>query len=253
MKHILITGASSGIGYELAKLFAKDGSSLILISRDKKRLEEIAKEFKDNYATKSLVIVIDLTNPQSSNKIKQELDKKKIQIDYLVNNAGFGTKGLFRDLDINREINMIDLNIKSLVSLTSIFLPDIIKNKGKILNVSSIAGFQPIPTMATYAATKAFVTSFSEALSNELKDSGVTVTTLCPGFTKTNFQKVAGIKEDMEEIMSAEEVAKIGYEKFLEGKGLVITGTKNKIGSVLGKILPTNFSASIAKDIIRNK
>lgn len=250
MEYCLITGPSSGIGYELAKKFAENKVNLVLVSRKKKKLEEIKKQFEEEYKIKCLVISNDLSVSNSGKKVYDEVKKNKIKIKYLVNNAGFGSYGLFRDLDIKSELKMIDLNIRSLVEITHLFIPDLIKNKGRIMNLSSIAAFQPIPTMATYASTKSFVLYFSESLREELSDSGVSVSCVCPGMTKTNFQKEAGIDETSYG-MEAEEVAEISYDKFMQGKGLIITGPMNRISSAFGKLLPSSFSAKIAKQILK--
>ncbi len=177
----LITGASNGIGYELAKVHAEKGDNLVLVARRKDRLDELKKELEEIYKISVFTLEKDLSLPGSALEVFNELKSKDLSIDYLVNNAGFGDFGLFAESDWNKQERMINLNIMSLAHLTRLFLPDMIRNgKGKILNLASTAAFQPGPTMSVYFATKAFVLSFSQALNEELREYGITVTALCP-------------------------------------------------------------------------
>ncbi|MUG97286.1 SDR family NAD(P)-dependent oxidoreductase [Scytonema sp. UIC 10036] len=230
----LITGASSGIGYELVKLFAREGYNLVLIARSGEKLAIIAQEFNQKYSITVKVIPKDLSEPTSPEEIFQELQQENITVDILVNNAGFATYGFFNETDLNTELEMMQVNMVCLTHLTKLFLKDMVKQGyGKILNVASTASFQPGPLMAVYFATKAYVLSFSEAIANELEGTGVTITALCPGPTESGFQKRAAMEDSKlvkgQKIMDSETVAKIGYTALMEGKTVVITGIKNKI------------------------
>lgn len=228
MKTVLITGASFGIGYELAKIFAKEKYNLILVARNLEKLNQIKDELQ-NPDIQIFTIQKDLSYPNSPKELFDEINKKGLEIDILINNAGFGLLGSFVELDLQTQLDMIQLNITSLVHLTYLVLPQMIaKNSGKIMNVSSTAAFQPGPNMAVYYATKAFVLSFSEALYAELKSKGITVTALCPGPTRTEFQKRARMeninleRSKLIPYMSAEKVAQIGYDGLMKGKRVVI-------------------------------
>lgn len=253
MKTVLITGASFGIGYELAKIFAKEKYNLILVARNLERLNQIKDELQ-NSDIKILTIQKDLSQPNSPKELLDEINKNNFEIDILINNAGFGLLGPFAELDLQTQLDMIQLNITSLVQLTHLILPQMIKRKsGKIMNVASTAAFQPGPNMAVYYATKAFVLSFSEALSAELKSSGITVTALCPGPTKTEFQKRArmeNINLERSKIipyMTAEKVAQVGFDGLMKGKRVVIPGLLNKVGTKLVKIFPKSFVLAVLK------
>lgn len=255
VKRVLITGPTSGIGHELARCFAENEFELILVSRSEKKLQTLAKELKDDYNVKSIIVIADLTKRTSPKKVFKTVTDKELTVDILVNNAGYGSYGQFRDLDLDNEVDMIDLNVTSLVEMTGLFLPHIIKRKGKILNVASTAAFQPIPLMATYAATKAFVLSFTEALTNELSDTSVTVTALCPGPTRTNFDKAAHMEKTGlfkgPGVMDADAVARKAYDALMEGRGVVVTGVANRAGTILSQVLPGSSSASIAKKVMK--
>src|SRR5271170_547702 len=196
MTTALITGASSGLGEEFARQLAKSKYDLVLVARREDRLKAVADDAAKLGAAKVKVIAADLTGHESAAALHRQVTAEGLQIDYLVNNAGFGTRGRFDDLPFEREMDEIELNVTALVALTRLFLPPMVSRRsGTIINVSSVGGFTPVPFMATYGATKAFVLSFSEALAEELKDSGVTVMALCPGATRTEFQKVANVEE----------------------------------------------------------
>jgi short-subunit dehydrogenase len=187
-KTVLITGASGGIGKELADRFAKDGYDLVLVARSEGKLVDLAKEYRDKYRVQATVFAKDIALPGMVEEIYGELRKKGIAVDYLVNNAGFGLYGEFLETQIEQETNMIDINIKALTVMTKVFLPDMVKRRqGGVLNVASLVAFFPGPLMAVYYATKAYVLSFTETLENELRGTGVTVTALCPGPTATGF------------------------------------------------------------------
>ena len=240
---VLITGASSGIGLELAKCFAADKSNLILVARNTAALEKLAEELRREHNIEVHVITADLSQPESSQIIFDELKGRGIIVDVLVNNAGFGLHGGFAELPLPRQLEIIQVNIAALVALTGLFLPGMIERKrGGILNVGSVAGFLPGPNMAVYYASKAFVLSFSEALHEELLGTGVSVTNLCPGPTESNFSQVARshrVRENSAHKMSAALVAQIGHKDFRKEKCLSVPGLQNKILTMMGsKILP---------------
>ncbi|MGG1400695.1 SDR family oxidoreductase [Bacillus salipaludis] len=249
----LITGATSGLGYEFVKLFAADGYNLVLVARNQQKLEEIKHTFTHIEVT---IIAKDLSLPGAAKEVFQEAEKKDIQIDTLINNAGFGLMGNFDDLDLQKQSEMIQLNITALTELTYYFLPSLKQqNKARILNVASTAAFQPGPLMAVYYATKAYVLSFSEALVEELKGSSVTVTTLCPGATKTNFGSVASVEgtKMFSRAMSSKIVAQQGYQAMMHGKRVIITGGLNKAGALAAKFLPRSLGAKIAMYVAGEK
>ncbi|MCF6095023.1 SDR family oxidoreductase [Microaerobacter geothermalis] len=241
-KTALITGASSGIGKELANLFAKDGQDLVLVARKEDQLRQLAKELTSRYPINIKVMGKDLKDPSTPQQIYDELKQENIQIDFLINNAGHGLYGEFIKTDVNEEISMIDVNMKALTLLTKFFLPGMVqRQQGGVLNVASTAAFQPGPLMAVYYATKAYVLSFTEALENELKGTGVKVTALCPGPTKTGFSQRANLGESklfQSGVMNVQEVAQIGYQGFMQGKSIVIPGMKNRLLAFLVRFLP---------------
>jgi len=242
-KYALITGGSQGIGLELAKLFAKDGYSLILVARDATDLERVAKELQHEYGVSVHTIAKDLMNHNAAFEVYDEVKSKGIFIDILVNDAGQGVYGEFIHNDIQRELDIIQLNICAYVILTKCFLRDMgEKNEGKILNVGSIAGEMPGPWQAVYHGTKAFVHSWSEGLRNELKDTGITVTILVPGATDTAFFDKADMKDSKiyqeENLADPVTVAKDGYEGLMKGDDKVVSGLKNKAMVGLSQVMP---------------
>lgn len=251
---VLVTGASSGIGLEFAKLFSKHGYNLILIARNQTKLEEIAKELESGDGNAVKIIVKDLSNPSAPSEIYEQLHSELVAVDILINCAGFGTSGPFSDVDLGPQLNMIQVNVTALTQLTHLFLKDMLMKKaGKILNVASTAAFQPGPLMAVYYATKAYVLSFSEAVANEVREAGLTVTALCPGPTKTAFQTHSGMQESrlfksgMVDVLSAETVAGIGYEGLMENKSLVIPGLKNRLIVFAVRLLPREWITKAAR------
>lgn len=247
-QYVLITGATCGIGYELAKLFAQNGYHLITVARTEEDLKTTAEEFR-SYGVKVIPISKDLFQPQQAFEVYEEIKSRNITPSILVNNAGQGVYGKFEFTDIYREIDIINLNITSLIVLTKLFLKDcaVVKN-GKILNLASIASKSPGPWQAVYHGTKAFVLSFSEAIREELKDQGVTVTALLPGPTDTDFFNKADmvaskIMEDKENFSTAEEVAKDGYEALMNGNDKVISGFKNKLNVVMSNLSTDQMAA----------
>jgi short-subunit dehydrogenase len=249
-KYALITGASSGIGYEFANLFAKDGANIVITARNEKKLLNIKNMIEKEYNVKVFTISKDLVKTESPEEIYEQLKRENISIDILVNNAGFGYLGYFSDTDLGRQIDMIRLNVLSLVKLTGLLLPSMIeKGYGKILNVASIAGFQGMPHHSIYSATKAFVLIFSESITRELEDKGITVTCLCPGPTDTNFFETAGIKSIVFRrfrLMSAREVAKVGFNAIKKNKTIAIPGLKNKLIVFLERFIPRIVIAKLA-------
>jgi len=248
---VLITGASSGLGIEFAKIHAAKGDDLVLVARSKDKMNLLKAEIERKHDVSVVVIGRDLSESNAPRTIYNELKAKKIQIDYLINNAGFGDYGLYAQSNWEKQLQMINLNITALAYLTKLFLPDMIGNKyGKILNIGSVASFLPGPTMSVYFATKAFVLSFSEALANEAKGTGVTVTALCPGPTATGFKSNASLDNSnmfKGNIAGPKEVAEYGYKAMMKGKSVAIHGLTNKImvGSV--RFAPRNIVAAIAR------
>ena len=245
-KTALITGASGGIGLELAKLFAADGYSLVLVARSKDKLEEVSRDLKSHFGISVKNIVKDLSVVENCREVHEEISREGIRIDVLVNNAGAGTWGDFWKTELEAEMQNMRLNMLSLVYLTKLFLKDMIQNRhGKILNVASTAAFQPGPLMAVYYASKAFVLSFSEALSNETRGTGVTITALCPGPTDTNFRAAAGMQKSMlfskHLNLPAAQVARAGYEGMKRGKVIVVPGFKNRLVIQLLRVSPRGF------------
>ena len=227
MKKIaLITGASSGIGKELARIHASKNGDLILVARRSKELELLKKELEEKHAIKVWIFVKDLTSKDAAKEVYEFTKSNQLEVDYLFNNAGFGGHGFFVDRPIAKDLEMIDLNISSLVELSHLFLQDMKRRKaGKILNTASTAGFLPGPLQATYFATKAFVVSFSEALAHELKPHNISVTALCPGPVKTEFEKTAGMTGGnlFEKAASAKSTAEKGYRAMEKRKVICIS------------------------------
>ena len=245
----LITGASSGIGWDLAQLMAPD-FDLIITARNQKKLEELASQLQSAYGARVHVIPADLARPQASQEIFAEIARRGLQVDVLVNNAGFGSYGAFKSTSLQDELEMLQVNVTAVTHLTKLALPGMLERKrGRILNVASTAGFQPGPLMAVYYATKAFVISFSEAIANELKGSGVTVTCLCPGPTATEFAARANMEKSrlfMLGRMSSHDVARAGYKGMLRGKRLVIPGLMNKLVMQSVRFTPRKMVTAIA-------
>ncbi|MFC0189860.1 SDR family NAD(P)-dependent oxidoreductase [Fictibacillus aquaticus] len=239
---VLITGASSGIGLSFSEMFAQQGYSLVLTARNDARLMEIAEQLQTKYNVHVKTIAQDLSLSQAPALLAAELDAQNITIDILINNAGFAAYGPFTDTKWEEERDMITVNITALTELTKRLLPGMVsRNKGKILNVASTAAFQPGPLMAIYYATKAYVLSFSEALSYELRNTNITVTALAPGATSTNFESRANLGESRlfkSGAMSADEVARAGFNALMQGKRLVIPGAKNKLLASVVRFLP---------------
>jgi uncharacterized protein len=233
-KTALITGASHGIGYELAKIHAQNEDNLILVARSGNKLNEIKAELEDQNRVKVYTITKDLSLQGAARDIYDEVKNQGLEVDYLINNAGFGDFSLFGESDWSRQAQMINLNVLTLTYFTWLFLPDMIKRKsGKIMNLASTASFVPGPSMSVYFATKSFVLSFSEAVNEEVRKLGITVTALCPGPTHSGFQAAASLSERMNfekaKFPSAKEVAIYGYNAMMKGKAVAIHGVKNRL------------------------
>ncbi len=227
LKTALITGASSGIGKEFAKIHAERGGNLIVVARSLQALHDLKIELEAKHKISVYVIEKDLTAPNATKEIYEELKQAGLQVDYLINNAGFGGMGKFNERKLADDVSMINLNILALTTLTHYFLQDFVgRNSGRILNVSSTASLMPGPLQAVYYATKAYVTSFSNAIAEELRETNITVTNLMPGATETKFGKVSGMDKTslFENTASARSVAEVGYKAMLEGKLDIISG-----------------------------
>ena len=267
MKTVLITGASSGIGMELAKVYGRKGYSLILAARRKYRLELLKKEIMDNISTSPeinpeiTVIEKDLGEPGASLELYRLIKDKGLKVDMLINNAGFGIYGKFSGFsseDMERNRKMTDLNIWAVVELTKLYLDEFLERKeGAILNVASVAAFLPGPMMANYYASKAYVLSFTEAVREEVKGTGIKIGTLCPGPTATEFEKSSnadngGLFSTMK-VMTAEKVAKIAYRDFMKGKSIIVPGLLNKMAIFMVRFLPGRLLTAISGKIQEKK
>lgn len=249
----LITGASGGLGEEFARLAAADKKNLVLVARSKDKLEKLADELKNQHSIEVVVLAHDLSAPGASTVIVSELNARSIDVDALINNAGFGSYGLFHQTTYDQEKQMIDVNIEALTELTKLLLPPMVKRgSGNILHVASTAAFQPGPLMAVYYATKAYVLSFSLALSEELKGTGVSVTCLCPGPTHTGFQAHANMaKSRLFSVgaMDAHTVAAIGYRAMKKRRGLIVSGFTNTFGAFMTRFIPRSWAAMVARSV----
>lgn len=254
MATALITGASNGIGLELARIHASKGDDLVLVARSKSKLETLKVELENQYKVNVTIINKDLSESDSAEEIYEATTKQNIQIDYLINNAGFGDFGMFVETDWKKELAMINLNITTLTQFTKLYLKDMVKRKsGKIMNVASTAAFQSGPTMAVYYATKAYVLSFSEAIDNEVRDHGVTVTALCPGATESGFQAAAAMEESAlvkgKKLPTAKNVAEYGYTAMMKGKTVAIHGLMNWILANSVRFLPRSIVVKTTRKI----
>lgn len=247
----LVTGASMGIGKELAKLFAVDGRDLVLVARSEDKLQSLARELEDAHEITTHVVPADLTDPAAPAKIFASLEGKGLQLDYLVNNAGFGANGPFGELPLQPQLDMLQVNIDALVALTHLALRGMIaRKKGRILNIASTAGFQPGPDMSVYYATKSFVILFSEGIAEEVKDAGVTVTAHCPGATATNFADTAGNANSILFKLGAapaDKVARHAYRSMMKGKVVAIQGFMNWLSVFSVRFGPRALVRKIAR------
>ena len=252
-KTALITGASSGIGLELARVFAKNQIDLVITARSEGKLAEIKKELEQDHGIRVKIIPANLSEYENAEDIYRIIKEKNIEVEYLVNNAGFGDYGNFHESDWTKQEAMINLNITSLTYLTHLFLKDMVRRKcGRILNVASTAAFQPGPLLSVYYATKAFVLHFSEAIANELQGTGITVTTLCPGPTQSSFADTANMGNSAlfkRKLPTSREVAEYGFKAMIAGKTVAIHGTQNKILRQAGRFAPRKVMTAIVRKI----
>jgi short-subunit dehydrogenase len=253
----LVTGASSGIGLDLSRVLAKNGYDLVLVARTASKLQDAANELQKSGVSAG-VIASDLSRPSAAAEIVAELTLRNIEIEVLVNNAGYGLTGPFVENDLQREVDMIQVNVVALTQLTKLLLrPMVARKRGRILNVASTAAFQPGPLMAVYYATKAYVLSFSEAIAEELRDSGVTVTALCPGPTQTGFAEIANMTQTrlftMMRPMSSAAVARAGYRGMMSGKRIVIPGAKNKMLVQSLRVSPRRTVTALVRKFQENR
>jgi short-subunit dehydrogenase len=254
----LITGGSVGIGLEIAKLFAADDHPVVLVARRQDRLDAAASEIEKKFGTRPLTIALDLANAASPPQLLESVNALGIEIEFLVNNAGFGLGGQFSETSIDRELEMIQLNVASLVHLTKLFMrPMIERGHGRIMNVASTAAFQPGPLMSIYYSTKAFVLSFSQAVDEEIRNSGVTLTCLCPGPVHTEFAATAGLHESrlftQSSVAGAGSVARYGYNAMMKGKRIAIPGPFNKLMVQVERFLPRAFITRAARKVQENR
>lgn len=258
-KNVLITGASSGIGYEFVKIYAKKGDNLIIVSKDKTRLETIRKQIEKEFNVNATAISKDLSTESSADEIYNEVKKENIEVDVLINNAGFGLLGSYDKVSYDRQRDLLGVNVISVMRLCYLFIPDMKKKEGcQILNTCSIAGFESGPFMSMYYASKAFVLSFSEALNKELKNYNIKVTALCPGPVATNFERRAGLKDKSMMfktlyVMSPSKVAYKGYKALNKGKCICIPGFTNKLIVFSNRLLPRSLMKTLTCFINKGK
>jgi uncharacterized protein len=250
----LITGASSGIGFEFTRLFARDGFDLVVVARDQSRLAKIAYEWSRRFDVAVTVIAKDLSQWTAAQEVYQEVQNEGIEVDVLVNNAGFNVYGPFAATDSQRELEMAHVNMIALTQLTKLFLPAMLqRNSGKVLNVASTAAFTPGPYAAVYCASKAYVLSFSEALAEELRGTGVSVTTLCPGPTRTKFAERADMTETkifQGRLAGAREVAEAGYNALMQERTTLVVGLANRLLVFSLRFSPRTLVARVAKNLL---
>lgn len=256
-KTALVTGASSGIGRELARLLAADGHDLVLVARDGARLDEVAEELRSAYGVSTRAIVKDLSEASAAAEVFREIEDAGIDVDVLVNNAGFNVCGAFESTDPEQELRMLQVLVVTLTQLTKLFLPGMLgRGSGRILNLGSTGSFSPGPYDAVYCASKAYVLSFSEALAEELGGTGVTVTALCPGPTRTRFAEGAAMTDlplFRRGVMSAADVAAAGYRALMLGHRVVVPGMANKLLAFSVRLSPRRMVTFVGKMLLRRK
>ncbi|MGG1636014.1 SDR family NAD(P)-dependent oxidoreductase [Paenibacillus sp. NRS-1760] len=252
-KWSLITGASSGIGEQFARQLAKQGSNLVLVARSKSKLESLASELRKKYGIKAEVITMDLAKEGAPSEIFQQCRILKVDIELLINNAGFATHGLFEEVSGERQHEEVMLNVAAVVDMTHLFLPDMLRrSSGTVINVASTAGFQPLPYMAVYGATKAFVLSFTQALYWENRDRGIKFFALCPGSTDTSFFNVVGAEEaSVGKKDTPERVVEVALRALKEGKMYVVPGMQNYIGAQLGRFITRKQGLRLVGSMLR--
>ena len=256
MKFTLITGASSGIGEAFARRLAVEKHNLIIVARSEEKLRALCEELADKHGVTCHPVAMDLAEPAADERLFTETERNGWEVTWLINNAGFGSSGDFAALDVKRELEMISLNVSSLVGLTHRYLQRMRSAKsGTIINVSSAAGFQPIPFMATYAATKAFVSSFSEAIAEENRPFGIRILALCPGSTKTNFFAASNIERPIQVKgqQTVEEVVETAMKALRQNKSKVVSGWVNYFGSLAGTLVPNSLSSRVMARALRSR
>lgn len=254
----LVTGASSGIGLDLAEILAKHGHDLILVARTGATLDRLAADLSTKYHISATPIPADLSDPTTPQRLYDDLIARNVTVDLLINNAGFGLFGPFAKQDVHRILDLIQVNITSLAALTRLFLPGMIaRNRGRVMNVASTAGFQPGPYMAVYYASKAYVISFTEAVSEELRHTNVTFTALCPGPTRTNFADVAQITMtnllNTPFVMSSMDVARYGYDAMMRGQRIAIPGPINRVVAFSNRLVPRRVATAISRRLLERR
>ena len=257
-KVALITGASAGIGAALADVFSRERHDLILTARRGDKLDELAARLRERDGVETHVISADLAAGGGARSLFDEVGTRGLEVEFLVNNAGFGTFGPFAETGVEQSMNLLRLNVGAVTELTALFVPAMVaRGSGRVLNVSSLAAFQPGPLMATYYASKAYVLHFSEALAEELEGSGVTVTTLCPGPVRTEFQDVADMHESGlvagKRLISVEAVADAGYRGMMQGKTIVIPGTAGKLMPLGARVAPRRLVAKFVRRMMEQR
>ena len=258
MSIALITGASSGLGWEFAKIHAAAGGNLILVARNISQLEKLKTTIQQDHAAQIHLIQKDLSQHHAAEELYEYVKSQSWKVDILINNAGFGYYGMFMEESLQKDDEMMQLNMVTLTKLTKLFAGDMVKRgKGRIMNVASTAAFQPGPTMAVYCATKAFVLHFTEAISNELKRTGVTITALCPGATTSGFQAAAGMEESLlvkgRNLPTSYEVADYGYKAMMKGQAVAIHGFMNYLMAVSVRFTPRSLVLKVARWMMRKK
>ena len=255
--YALVTGASCGMGYEYAKLFAKDGKNIVVVARSRDKLEDLRKDLEKAHGTKVRVLVKDLADPRSPQEIFSELEKEGVNVDVLVNNAGFAVYGKFQDTDWQKEAEMLQVNVVSLTQLTKLFLKKMVERRsGKILNISSVAGISPSPWLTAYGGTKHYVLGFSNALACDLRGTGVSVTCFCPTNTRTlfgekaNAQNCRGMKHGIFE-MDAATAARIGYKALAKGKTTEVAGLATNLSMFFVRVMPRKLVTKVASLIMQ--
>jgi short-subunit dehydrogenase len=247
MKTVLITGASSGIGYETALVYAARGYQPILLARREEKLKNLQEKIEQSYNIEAVIITMDLSQPDSADKLMGVIDKQNLKIDVFINNAGFGLFGAFIEHDTQELEQMLILNMVTLTKLTQfIGSKMVVQGGGKIVNIASTAAYQPVPKLAAYSATKSYVMNFSEAIAYELKDNNVQVTVICPGATQSEFAQVAGFKEGENSFPTSKELAHFIYDKVTKGKTNAIHGIKNNLLAFSNRFVPRKITTRIA-------
>ncbi len=253
----LVTGASGGIGYELARCCAADGRNVVLTARNGSRLEAVAQEFRHKFGVEAVPIAIDLTHPDSTERLHSAVSGRGLHVELLINNAGFGSWGPFARTDMENVRGMVALNVDAVTRLIALELPGMLERRsGRILNVASTAAFQGIPSMAVYAATKAYVLSLTDALAVELRSTAVTASALCPGGTTTEFMDRANMNKSAfldVKFMNPRRVAEIGYAGMLAGRRIIIPGWDNRLGVYLTRFVPRNVASRIGGWLVRER